>query len=115
MSWLVLTLAIVFQVLSSLVITLSATPSILNKKELSDRLKATLAIVGLMAAGLGYYLLAIAVQDLSLITAYGMWGGASVLSSTVVLLVFYPRTWTWKRNFFLLLVSIGMIGLLYTG
>lgn len=114
MQWIFLTLSIALHVLSTILITVSATSTLVFKEELNNRWKVTLSLVGLLGAGLAYYLLSIAIQDLSIITVFGMWGGTGALSSAVVLLLFYPQTWTWSRNFFLVLIGVGMFGLLFT-
>lgn len=110
MQWIFLTVAILLQAMSSISLTLSTL-----KETHSARKKALWAINGLLGSILSYYLLSLALEQLSLISVFGLWSGAGAVSSALVILLFYEQAWSWKRNLFLLFLVIGMLGLMFTG
>jgi quaternary ammonium compound-resistance protein SugE len=110
MQWICLTVAMLLQAMSSISLTLSTL-----KETSSARKKALWAVNGLLGTMLSYYLLALALKQLSLIRVFGLWSGAGAISSALVILLFYEQVWSWKRNLFLLFLVTGMLGLMFTG
>lgn len=108
MQWICLTGAIFLQAMSSISLTFSALKAVGGHK-------TVWAVNGLIGTILSYYLLALALKQLSLISVFGLWSGAGAISSALVILLFYEQAWSWKRNFFLLVLILGMLGLMFTG
>lgn len=110
MQWICLTVAVLLQAMSSISLTLSTL-----KKNSSARKKALWAVNGLLGTILSFYLLSLALKQLSLMSVFGLWSGAGAISSALVILLFYEQAWSWKRNLFLFFLVLGMLGLMFTG
>lgn len=69
------------------------------------------SVIGIAAAALSFYLLALALGRLPVATAYAVWVGIGVVGVALVGMVALGEPVSAARGFFLALIVIGVIGL----
>lgn len=61
--------------------------------------------------GSGFFLLALAMRDIALGTAYAIWTGLGAVGAVLMGIIFFKESAGWKRMFFLGCIIVGAVGL----
>lgn len=64
-----------------------------------------------LAMGLGFFCLSIAMNEIDLGTAYAIWTGLGAAGAVLIGIIFFKESAGWKRLFFLTCIISGAVGL----
>lgn len=64
---------------------------------------------------IGFFFLALAMQEIQMGTAYAIWTGVGAAGAVIMGVLFFRESASWKRMFFLVCIISGAVGLKVLG
>ncbi|WP_373894792.1 multidrug efflux SMR transporter [Virgibacillus sp. CBA3643] len=100
MAWFILIIAGLFETFAVAMIN-----------QLSVKRNWQTVILIILGLGLSLAFLSYSLQSISMGTGYAIWTGISVVGSTIIGMIFYGESKSWKRMLFVTLILCSAIGL----